>query len=82
MLPNIPPVSSMGLPQIDNVLLTVSQKSDISCLSSANGAVQDSGKRNQDESILKRGARPGPEGGPSSEGEGGGWDVANGELYQ
>ena len=49
-------------------------------LLAANGAVQDSRKRNQDKSVLKRRARSGPEGGPGPEGKGGGRDVANGEL--
>lgn len=46
----------------------------------ANGAVQNSGKRNQDESILERRVGPGPKGGPSPKREGGGRHVANGEM--
>lgn len=49
------------------------------CRSAANGAVQGGGERNQDQGVLQRGARPGPEGGPGPEGEGGGRDVADGE---
>lgn len=49
-------------------------------LLAANGAVQNSGKRNQDEGVLKRRAGSGPEGGPGPEREGGGRHVADGEL--
>ena len=49
-------------------------------LLAANGAVQNSGKRNEDESVLKRRVGSGPEGGPGPEREGGGRHVANGEL--
>lgn len=48
----------------------------------ANGALQNSGTRNQDESVLQRRAGPGPEGGPSPEGEGGGWNVAHGKKSE
>lgn len=51
------------------------------CLLVANGAVQNSGERNKDESVFKRRVGSGPEGGPGPEGEGGGRHVANGELH-
>lgn len=50
-------------------------------LLAANGAVQNSGKRNQDESVLERRVGSGPKGGPSPKREGGGRHVANGELH-
>lgn len=46
----------------------------------ANGAVQNSGERNQDEGVLERRSGPRPKGGPGPEREGGGRHVANGEL--
>lgn len=50
-------------------------------LSTANGAVQNSRKRNEDKSVLKRRVRSGSKGGPGAKREGGSRHVANGELH-